>query len=77
LAVVGILNSVISLYYYLQPIKTMFLDMPNGDEGVVKSEPWNYGLMGALAVATVAFGLYWAPVIALADRSLSFFSGQS
>ena len=77
LAVVGILNSVISLYYYLQPIKTMFFDQPNGDEGNVASEPWNYGLMGALAVATIAFGIYWAPVIALADRSLNFFSGQS
>jgi len=77
LAVVGILNSVISLYYYLQPIKTMFFDQPNGDEGVVSGEAWNYGLMGALALATVAFGLYWAPVIALADRSLSFFSGPS
>jgi NADH-quinone oxidoreductase subunit N len=77
LAVVGIINSVISLYYYLQPIKTMFFDQPNGDEGTVTGEAWNYGLMGALAVATIAFGLYWAPVIALADRSLSFFSGPS
>lgn len=77
LAVVGIINSVISLYYYLQPIKTMFLDQPNGDEGSVTGEAWNYGLMGALAAATIAFGLYWTPVIALADRSLSFFSGPS
>ena len=67
----------ISLYYYLQPIKTMFFDQPNGDEGTVTGEAWNYGLMGALAAATIGFGLYWAPVIALADRSLSFFSGPS
>jgi len=77
LAVVGIINSVISLYYYLQPIKTMFLDQPSGDEGAVVGEPWNYGLMAALAAATIAFGIYWAPVIALADRSLNFFSGPS
>ena len=32
LAVIGIINSVISLYYYLQPIKTMFFDQPIGDE---------------------------------------------
>ena len=75
LAVVGILNSVVSLYYYMQPIKTMFLDEPIGDEGVVTSGAWNYGLMGALAAATIAFGLYWTPVIALADRSIRFFSG--
>ena len=77
LAVVGILNSVVSLYYYIGPIRTMFLDQPNGDEGVVSTEPWNYGLMGALACLTIILGLYWAPVIALADRSVSFFMGTA
>lgn len=77
LAVVGILNSVVSLYYYLRPIRTMFLDQPNGDEGVVSPELWNYSLMGVLAVATVVFGLYWAPVIALANRSMQFFIGPA
>ena len=32
LALVGILNSVVSLYYYMRPIRTMFLDQPRGDE---------------------------------------------
>jgi NADH-quinone oxidoreductase subunit N len=77
LAVVGILNSVVSLYYYLRPIRTMFLDEPIGDEGPVPREPWNYGLMGVLAVATIVFGLYWAPLIAFADRSLKFFTGPA
>lgn len=77
LAVVGILNSVVSLYYYLRPIRTMFFDQPNGDEGVVRAEIWNYGLMGVLAAATVVFGLYWEPVIALANRSMQFFIGPA
>lgn len=77
LAVVGMLNSVVSLYYYLRPIRTMFLDQPEGNEGVIAPEAWNYGLMSVLAVATIVFGLYWGPVIALADRSMRFFTGQT
>src|SRR6266851_3197154 len=75
LAIVGILNSVVSLYYYLRPIRTMFFEQPQGDEGVVEFEPWNYGLMGVLACAIIALGLYWQPIIAFADRSLNFFVG--
>jgi NADH-quinone oxidoreductase subunit N len=77
LAVVGIINSVISLYYYLRPIRTMFLDQPTGEEAVVTGEAWNYGLMGVLAAATIVLGLYWGPLIAFADRSLKFFTGPA
>jgi NADH-quinone oxidoreductase subunit N len=77
LALVGILNSVVSLYYYVRPIKTMFLDQPKGDEGTVRFEAWNYSLMGVLACATIVLGLYWAPVISFASRSLNFFVGPA
>jgi len=73
LAMVGILNSVVSLYYYMRPIRMMFLEQPTGDEGEFRSQAWNYGLMSALACATIIFGLYWAPVIDLAQRSTRFF----
>src|SRR5579885_1096248 len=75
LAVVGVINSVVSLYYYMRPIKTMFLDTPNGDEGTLAADTWNYGLMSVLACATIALGIYWAPIIAFANRSLNFFLG--
>src|SRR5271166_1849017 len=77
LAIVGILNSVVSLYYYLKPIRMMFFEQPRGDEGTVKFEAWNYGLMGVLACATIVFGLYWSPIISFANRSLSFFTGPT
>jgi len=75
LALVGVLNAVVSLYYYMAPIKTMFLDAPNGDEGTVAFDFWNYGLMGVLACATIILGIYWAPVMSFATRSLHFFTG--
>ncbi len=76
LAVIGILNSVVSLYYYMVPIRMMFLEEPRGDEAPVRVEPWNYGLMGVLACATIVLGLYWTPVIEFADRSMHFFVGS-
>jgi NADH-quinone oxidoreductase subunit N len=79
LAVVGIINSVISLYYYLRPIRMMFLEQPTGDETMVSGtgEAWNYSLMGVLAVATIVLGLYWSPLIAFTERSLKFFTGPA
>jgi len=75
LALIGVLNSVVALFYYLKPIRKMFLEQPIGDEPPFRMEAWNYGLMGVLATATIALGLYWTPVIAFANRSLHFFVG--
>jgi len=75
LAVIGILNSVVSLYYYMRPVRAMFLESPEDDAPQFNSELWNYGLMGVLAVATIVLGLYPPPVIAFASRSLHFFTG--
>ena len=74
---IGILNSVVSLYYYLKPIRMMFLEQPRGDETPVTFEAWNYGLMGVLACATIVLGLYWTPIISFANRSMHFFTGPS
>jgi NADH-quinone oxidoreductase subunit N len=75
LAVVGILNSVVSLYYYVRIVKTMFLDAPLGTEGQVTLDPHNGSLLAVLSVVTVILGLYWTPVFEFADRSTRFFLG--
>jgi NADH-quinone oxidoreductase subunit N len=77
LALIGVLNSVVSLGYYLKPVWTMFLYEPKGDEGTVSFDAWNYGLMGVLAVATILFGVYWAPISEFAGRSINFFLGAA
>lgn len=73
LAVVGILNSVISLYYYVRIVKTMFLDSPLGTDREITLDPHNGSLLAVLSVATVVLGIYWAPVFDFADRSVRFF----
>ena len=35
----------------------------------------NGALMWALSAATIVMGVYWAPVIAFANRSLQFITG--
>ena len=77
LAVIGILNSVVSLYYYMRPVREMFLEQPAEDATPVTAEYWNYGLMGALALATIFLGLYPPPIIAFVSRSMHFFAGPS
>jgi NADH-quinone oxidoreductase subunit N len=75
LALVGVINSVISLYYYARVVRTMFLDFPEGDEAQVTVGLHNGSLMWGLCAATLVLGVYWSPVIGLADRSLQFFTG--
>jgi NADH-quinone oxidoreductase subunit N len=75
LALVGLANSVVALYYYARIVRTMFLDMPLGDEGVVTLDSHNAFLLYFLALPTIVLGVYWAPVIDLADRSVRFFLG--
>jgi len=75
LAAVGFANTLVALYYYLRIVRTMFLDQPRGDEGVVALDTHNAFLLYFLAIPTIVLGIYWAPVIALAERSARFFLG--
>ncbi len=75
LALVGVANSVLSLYYYARVVRTMFLDFPTGGEATVAVDASNGALLAVLTVLTVVLGVYWAPVIALADRSVRFLMG--
>jgi NADH-quinone oxidoreductase subunit N len=75
LALVGALNSVVSLYYYARIVRTMFLDFPQGGEATVSISAFNGGLAAVLAAATIVVGVYWAPVVALAGRSVHFLLG--
>ena len=71
LAMVGILNSVVSLYYYVRIIKVMFLDgEPTGD--TVSGHPVMTGLILMLVVPVLLFGIYWSPLMGAVESSLKF-----
>lgn len=73
LAVIGVVNSVISLYYYVRILKVMYLDKPiAGDSGEVRIGGGSTALLGALALATILLGLpnFVGPLLDVAQNSL-------
>ncbi len=73
LAVVAIVNSVISLYYYAKVVKTMFLDEPFPSDKAVAVAGGNFTLLIPLTVLTVVLGIYFAPLAQYTSQSLRFF----
>jgi len=72
LAVVGVLNSVVSLYYYLKVVKNMFLR----ESEIQYSHKLDYGnliLALSLLIPTLVFGIYFKPLIEFAQQSVKIF----
>lgn len=73
LAVLGVLNSVVSLYYYLRIMKVMFLEgEPTGE--TVSDHPAMTGMILALMVPVLLFGVYWSPLMGWVRASLKIFT---
>jgi NADH-quinone oxidoreductase subunit N len=72
LAVVAGLNSVVGLYYYARIVRTMYLDLPSDGDPAMAVDGHSFFLVGVLMLGTLVFGVYWAPVIDFAERSLLF-----
>lgn len=56
LAIAGVLNSVISAYYYLRVIRAMYMDAPTSDERIKVDLPLGVAT-GVAAVGAVTFGV--------------------
>jgi NADH-quinone oxidoreductase subunit N len=67
LAIVGVFNSVISLWYYMRIARAMFLE-DVGEESVAPlgTNLAQSVLLGALVVPVVIFGIFWGPLSDLA-----------
>ncbi len=63
LVLFGVLNSVISAYYYLRVVRAMYLGAPSSDERVPVSKTLVVAMAVAL-IAVLAIGLYPAPWLA-------------
>jgi len=69
LAAVAVVNTVISLYYYLRVIAPALLERPPGEQPSVPAGRPIAVVLGATAVATVAFGVAAEPLIRLAEQA--------
>ncbi len=73
LAVVGIINSVISLYYYARVLKAMYFERDPGDLPAVNQKSSAAAVATVLAVPTLALGVFWQPLALMARWSASLF----
>ncbi len=72
LAVIGVLNSVISLYYYLKVVKNMFL-RESEIHFSHKLDIGNLILSLSLLIPTLLFGIYFKPILEFAEQSIKIF----
>jgi len=74
LAIIGLLNSVVALYYYARVLKAMFLDKPGEEEKVatIRVSPYYVVLLAMLVIPTLLLGVYWAPLADLTNHSVQF-----
>ena len=73
LAVVAILNSVVSLYYYFSIVKAMYLDEVEMPVEAIEAHPvikWSIILFSA---QNLLFFIYWEPLIEFIDNSIHLF----
>ena len=69
LVLVAAINSVISLYYYARILKVMFLEDPT-ETGELSVGIVPRVMLGILVVPTLLLGVYWEPVIRIAESSV-------
>ncbi len=72
LAVIAILNSVVSLYYYFKVVVAMYMEAPGDNLSISFSHPLKTALI-ALSLATLFLGLYPEPLIRAAAQSVGIF----
>ncbi|MDH4161760.1 MAG: NADH-quinone oxidoreductase subunit N [Nitrospirota bacterium] len=75
LAVVAVLNTVISLFYYARVVKMMFLSkrVKGAPLSAMTTERYvSYAVLGVLTFLTLLFGLYWTPLDSLSKLTMNF-----
>ncbi len=69
-AVIALLNSVVSLYYYVRVMKHMFLTKAEAETPVVIVSIPNKILVSFLVTMTLVFGIYFTPLVEAAKSCL-------
>ncbi len=70
LAIVGVINSVVSAYYYLRVVRTMYVTPPPSEEKVPSSHAFRIAL-AVTALAVLALGIYPAPLLQVAEEAVA------
>ena len=76
LAVVGVLNSVVSLYYYVKVFRNMFIKDIESKKEPVKVSIAGMIVLAVLAIPTLALGIWFAPIVNWANASVGILLGN-
>ena len=71
LAIVGIVFAVVGAYYYLYVVKVMYFDEPEGTMPAPSGNRPMRIVFGVNAVALLALGLAWSPIMAWCQRAFA------
>lgn len=71
LAIVGIVFAVVGAFYYLRVIKAMYFDEPEGEAPQASSDRPLRIAFGVNALALLALGLAWSPIMAWCQRAFA------
>lgn len=84
LAVAGIINSIISLYYYLRVAGALFLKRPLREISMPEERPIRirfaisqHALLFALVIPVIALGVYFQPLVDFASGIVRFFNFEN
>jgi NADH-quinone oxidoreductase subunit N len=69
LAVIGVLNSAVSLYYYVRVVVFMWIATPEEEPAPLHVSPAIAAALALMAVATIVFGVYPQALFELAEYS--------
>jgi len=72
LAVIGVLNSVVSLFYYFRIAKAMYLSGRPADTSRLSFSKIHLTLAAAMMIPTLYFGIFWSPLIAWTSFGINF-----
>ncbi|MAV16055.1 MAG: NADH-quinone oxidoreductase subunit N [Candidatus Marinimicrobia bacterium] len=75
LAFVGVINSVVSLYYYIRVVRHMYFIGERSESVSLPGSNFTTALLAALALPTFFLGWYFGPLVDWANRSMTFFLG--
>jgi NADH-quinone oxidoreductase subunit N len=71
LALIGVLNSAVSLYYYARVVRSMFLEQPE-DPTPIASDPYAKAVLVPICAFLLIFGVYFAPLANAARSAIDF-----
>lgn len=68
--IIALLNTVLSLFFYIRVIKNLYLSKPYEKEIKINNKIFAYFLVLFLAIPSILFGVYFAPITNLANNSI-------